>query len=181
MISKTKLTALLFLLSFPLFPQTEQATLSENKEIWFLIMSQENDSYGYVNQVGDTVIPFESYDMCYTEIFRVGAIVYKVGFGFIAIDKKQNVLFQVFPFDNGPDYPSEGLFRIIENGKIGFADTAFNVVIKPQFDCAFPFEGETARVSFDCVKVKEGEHIIWQSKSWSMINKKGEKVSEIIE
>jgi hypothetical protein len=181
MISKTELTVLLYLLSTPLFSQTGQTTQSDNEEIWFLVTYTENNFFGYVDQTGDTVIPFETYDICYTDSFKRGAIVYKEGVGFIAIDKKQNVLFQVFPFDNGPDYPSEGLFRIIENGKIGFADTDFNIVIKPQFDCAFPFEGETAKVSFDCVKVKEREHIIWQSKSWSMINRKGEKVSEIIE
>jgi len=73
------------------------------------------------------------------------------------------------------------LFRIIGNGKIGFADTDFNIVIKPQFDCAFPFEGETSKVSLDCIPVKDGEHTIWQSKSWFLINKKGERVSDIIE
>lgn len=181
MISKTKLTVFLFLLTLPIFAQTGQTTQSDRDETWLLITSSQKDSYGYVNQAGDTVISFETYDVCYTDTFRRGAIVYKVGIGFIAIDKKQNVLFQIFPFDNGPDYPSDGLFRIIENGKIGFADTTFNVVIQPQFDCAFPFEGETARVSFDCMKVKDGEHIIWQSKSWLMINKKGEIVSELTE
>ena len=50
------------------------------------------------------------------------SIEYKEGEGFHALDKTGSVLFTIFPFDNGPDYPSEGLFRIIEDGRIGFAN-----------------------------------------------------------
>ena len=39
----------------------------------------------------------------------------------VIMDSKKKVLYEIFPYDNGPDYPSEGLFRIVQNGKIGYA------------------------------------------------------------
>ena len=40
------------------------------------------------------------------------------------IDHCGKFLFYVFPYDNGPDYPSDGLIRIVdEKGLIGYEDT----------------------------------------------------------
>jgi len=41
-------------------------------------------------------------------------------------------------FDNGPDYFKEGLTRIVRSGKVGFADSTLKVVIKPEWDFAWP-------------------------------------------
>ena len=58
---------------------------------------------------------------------------------------------KVFRFDNGPDYTSDGLFRILVENKIGYADSATGkIVINPQFECAWPFEHGVAKVSVDC-------------------------------
>ena len=85
----------------------------------------------------------------------------------------------MFSFDNGPDYASEGLFRIIQNNKIGYADSATGkVIIKPQFGCAFPFDNGFAKVSFNCATHSDGEHKIWTSDNWFYIDKKGKKVSK---
>ena len=36
----------------------------------------------------------------------------------IGIDQNATKLFEVFKYDNGPDYLESGLFRIVRNGKI---------------------------------------------------------------
>jgi hypothetical protein len=137
------------------------------------------DEHGYLNQDGDTIIPIGKYAMCFTDTFRTYAIVLKDSLGFIAIDSMENVLYNVFPFDNGPDYVSEGMFRIVENNKIGFADwSTGKIIIKPKFDCAFPFEHGAAKVSTNCKIESEGEHGRWISEDWYYINKAGKKVDK---
>jgi predicted alpha/beta superfamily hydrolase len=89
-------------------------------------------------------------------------------------DKQKKVLFDIFLYDNGPDYPSEGLFRIVKDGKIGYADEKTNAIaIAPQFDCAYPFENGKAKVSNNCKTVKNGEYSIWTSDTWQYLDKKG--------
>ena len=104
---------------------------------------------------------------------KIHDIVYKEGKGFIAFDRKRNALFEVFPFDNGPDYPSEGVFRILENGKIGYADEMGNVVIKPQFEAALPFSDGMAAFCLGCSNEAAGEHKIWTGGKWGFINHTG--------
>lgn len=140
---------------------------------------ESTDQYGYRDTKGATVIPLGKYTVCFTDTFRTYAIVLKPNSGFIAIDRQENVLYQVFLFDNGPDYVEEGLFRIIENNKIGFADAQTGkVVITPQFDCAFPFVNGTAQVSNDCSSRMNGEHRIWESEKWFYIDKTGKIVNK---
>ncbi len=92
----------------------------------------------------------------------------------VVIDRKKTVLYDIFIYDNGPDYASEGLFRVIKNGKIGYANAkTYALVIEPQFDCAFPFENGKAKVSKQCQSIKIGEYTEWQSDNWKFIDKKG--------
>lgn len=143
----------------------------------YLLLSQDSTgANGYRNEKGDLVIPFGKYPMCLTDTFKTHAIVFTEK-GFVVIDRQEQVLYEVFNYDNGPDYPSEGLFRIVQNGKMGYADAAtYRVVIEPQFDCAFPFENGTARVSNNCTVAQEGEHKIWNSDEWKEIDKLGNDV-----
>lgn len=137
------------------------------------------DEYGYKNRNGDIVIPPGKYLRCFTDTFKTYAIVAKPNSGFVAINRQENILYEVFPFDNGPDEPSEGLFRIMADKKIGYADSASGkVVIKPQFDCARPFENGLAEVSTDCKTEPDGEHSIWVSDHWYYIDKTGKKVEK---
>ena len=92
----------------------------------------------------------------------------------VIMDSKKTTLYDVFIYDNGPDYASEGLIRVVKNGKIGYADAkTYAIVITPQFDCAFPFENGKAKVSNKCKTVKDGEHSIWTSDAWQYVDKKG--------
>ncbi len=85
--------------------------------------------------------------------------------------------YNVFIFDSGPDYPSDGLFRIKKGGEIGYADAATGeVVIAPKFSCALPFENGKAKVSFDCKTKGYGEHSAWISDHWFYVNKAGVQV-----
>ena len=127
------------------------------KDFLSLFFNATEDKCGYKNSQGEIIIPLGKYKMCFTDTFKSYAIVVsedKVSQRdiFIAIDRKETILYQVFPFDNGPDYPLEGLFLIILNNKIGYADyNTGEVVIKPQFDCATSFEDGIAKISNDCV------------------------------
>ncbi|MCX6222529.1 MAG: WG repeat-containing protein [Bacteroidia bacterium] len=138
------------------------------------------DQWGYKNQNGEIIIPAGRYARCFTDTFKIYAFVVKPNSGlFLAIDRQENVLYEVFPFDNGPDGPSEGLFRILADKKIGYADSLTGkIVVKPQFDCAWPFENGVAEVSTDCKTQTEGEHSIWISNKWYYIDKNGEKVEK---
>jgi hypothetical protein len=146
----------------------------------FLILKTNNkDQYGYVDSKGAIIIPFGKYPMCFTDTFRSFAIVEKPKSGFVVIDRNEKVKYNVFIFDNGPDYLKDGLFRIVENGKIGYAGSDFSIKIKPQYGCAFPFENGIAKVSYDCkteTDPQTHEYHIWVSKNWFYINKQGNKV-----
>ncbi len=140
---------------------------------YLLLTEDTSGAYGYRNQLGELLIPFGKYAMCLTDTFRTYALVLGEQ-GFVVIDRQEQVQYQVFNYDNGPDYPSEGLFRIVQNGKIGYADAGtYAVVIQPQFDCAFPFENGVARVSNNCKTEQTGEYSTWVSDAWKEIDKQG--------
>jgi len=94
----------------------------------------------------------------------------------VIMNSKKMALYAVFVYDNGPDYPSEGLIRVLKNGKIGYADAkTYEIVIEPQFDCAYPFENGKAKVSNQCQTVQEGENRSWVSDAWEYVDKSGAK------
>ncbi len=93
----------------------------------------------------------------------------------VIMDNKKTILYEVFIYDNGPDYAADGLIRVVKNGKIGYADAnTYAIVIEPQFDCAYPFENGKAKVSHQCKTVKEGEYSVWKSNAWQYVDKQGE-------
>ena len=152
---------------------------SKSDNYWISFVDTVKDEYGYKNLHGDTVIQLGKYNICFTDTFKTYAIVLKSHSGFVAIDRQQKVLYKVFPFDNGPDYTSDGLFRILKDNKIGYADsTTGKIIIKPQYDCAFPFDNGIAKVSLNCKTQSDGEHSSWISKDWFYIDKKGRKINK---
>ncbi|MBL7138857.1 MAG: WG repeat-containing protein [Bacteroidales bacterium] len=115
----------------------------------------------------DVIFPYDNFDVRYIPEL-----------GFAAVDKHGNFLFEVFPFDNGPDYPSEGLIRIRENGKIGYADLEGNVVIAPSFECAYPFQDGVALICAEGILEQDGEHTLWKEARWGAIDKSGKIIVE---
>jgi len=152
---------------------------TQNNQTDYLVVANSvaDQACGYLNPQGDTIIPFNKYLACFTDTFKTYAIVANSK-TIVAIDRQEKVLYEVFLFDNGPDYPAEGLFRIVQNNKIGFADALTGkIVIQPQFTCAYPFEGDKAKVSNNCTIKPEGEHSLWISDTWDYIDKTGNVLS----
>lgn len=52
------------------------------------------------------------------------------------------------------------------------------VVIKPQFECAWPFIHGVAKVSMECSKRSDREHKTWFSDKWYYIDKSGKTVNK---
>lgn len=173
------LISILCLIAFSFSFCNPSGRSSGSEEVLVLFGNEAGDAYGYKNLRGEVVIPAGKYAMCFTDTFKTYAIVADAQKGMIAIDRQEKLLYKVFPYDNGPDDVSNGLFRIIDGDKIGYADAASGkIVIKPQYPCAWPFENGTAKVATNCRTETYGgeEHSTWESDQWFYINTKGEKV-----
>jgi len=102
--------------------------------------SEKLEKYGYTDSTGKIIIPFDKYPMCFTDTIKtIGFVAVrhqglsKVK-GYYAINRNDQILFQVYPFDNGIDMVQEGLFRIVdEQGLIGFADMSGKIMIRPRY------------------------------------------------
>lgn len=165
---------IILLLSINLYPQ-------ECSNFLILDTKTEPDSafeykeyYGYKDTCENLIIPYNDFLICFTDTLRYFAFVNDRKEGLIAIDKKGNKLFNVFNFDNGPDYIQDGLFRIVKDDKIGFANTKGEVVIEPQFECVFPFSEGLAAFCEGCHREMDGEYSYWTGGKWGFIDKKGE-------
>ena len=141
-----------------------------------LFVAKRNGLYGYVNAKGDTIVDC-AFPFVYTDtISRIGFVADSTGL-IRCINNKGDFLFKVFNYDNGPDYPAEGLFRIVDdNALVGFADTLGNVVISPRFKFAYSFKEGRAMVTDAGVLVVDSEgvdrHTTWLSDKWYFISKK---------
>lgn len=173
---------LLLIFTLPLLtlsPFHAQFSAPQNDYL-LLITDTITDQSAYIDHKGDTIIPLGKYMYCFTDTFRTYAIVLIEPKGFFAIDRNEKVMFEVYNYDNGPDYVEEGTFRMIENGKIGFADAATGkILIKPIYECAYPFENGKAKVSVKCKQTPENEMIKWESENWIYINRKGKVLKKI--
>src|SRR5689334_17678782 len=107
MITRTSKSFAIALLCF----QVAFAQKKANNDILVSYIDTVNNRYGYKNLHGDIIIPAGKYSFCFTDTFRTYAVVSLPSKGFVAIDRKENILYSVFPFDNGPDYIEDGLFR----------------------------------------------------------------------
>jgi hypothetical protein len=146
-----------------------------------LVMRPSDEALAYMAASGDTVIPFGRYPMCATERFDRLALVLKPGVGWVGINRQEQVLFKAFIFDNGPDYPAEGVMRIVgPTGLLGYADTATGrVVLAPRYEAAFPFDSGRAQVGRRCRLETDGEHSWWHCADWSYINHQGQPLPTV--
>lgn len=152
---------------------------SKKAEFLTLVCEKNDDSKcGYEDSNRKIVIPIGKYSYCYTDTLKDFAVVMDKNNRCIAIDINENELFEVYWYDNGPDYLSEGFFRIKKDDKIGYANEKGEIIIKPQYKCAFPFEDGKAKVALDCSYEQMGEHQAVQSNKWFYIDKSGTKVGD---
>lgn len=148
-------------------------TLQERKTV--LLPIECDGLYGYADSVGDTVVDC-SYIFLYSDTISTIGFAMNKEKRIMCLNNQGKELFETYMFDNGPDHPQEGCFRIVGNsGLIGFADTLGNVVIEPMYKFAFPFERGTSRATFsgELKKVKpdslHDEHTYWDSDEWVLI------------
>lgn len=148
----------------------------------FLVRSCDTSEVcGYANAAGVMVIPAGKYFPVYTDTFRRMAIVGDSAHGIIAINRHEKMLYQVHIFDNGPDYPSEGVYRIKKGDKFGFANEK-GIVVRPRFDFVYPFQEGYAVFVMGCSFQRDhlGEHIEVVGGKYGYIDHKGKIVQPAI-
>ena len=168
-----------FILSFHFFSLLSSTTYGQSNSEDYLIRYTEpiKNKAGYKNRAGKVIIPAGDYIACLTDTFFNYAIVAIPVKGLVGIDRHETVLYKVLTVDNAPDKASEGLFRVIKNGKIGYADLhTGRIIIKPQYAYAKPFDKGIAQACLNCEKNSRGEHIPAQSDVWFSIHRTGEKI-----
>lgn len=122
--------------------------------------------YTLEDEKGNTLRELDSsnYMVCFSEdqwgYFAVFAI--KGQKGWIAIDAREQQLFEVYNTSFGEPSPDElrgDRIRIVDQyNKIGFADKKGKIVIKPQFEMVSSFHKGKAIVGESCRKIPWGPH-----------------------
>ena len=161
---------------FPtLFGQTTTLGNQQNNDFWLKVYDAVGEC-GYADAMGTIHIDFGKYPVCFTDTMYHYAVVYKPDRGLIAINRDEKELFNVFAVDNGPDYIREGLFRIINDNKIGFANESGEIVIEPQFDYVTAFSDGLAAFCVKCRFEKEGEYKSVSGGLWGFVNAEGKTI-----
>lgn len=78
-----------------------------------------------------------------------------------------------FLFDNGPDPFSDGLCRVVRDGRTGFMDVSGRIVVEPRFAFASQFAGGHATFCEACSTVSDGEHRSIEGGRWGAIGRNG--------
>lgn len=137
----------------------------QNKKSYLISYSDTTtgeELFGYKDQLGKIVINAK-YSHVYTDTLFSMAIVLKK-WQWVGIDKFENVILFPFIYDNGPDYVQEGLFRFVENDKIGFANIDGQKIVNAKYDFATPFENGLSEFTLggQIEYEKGGEHWWWK-------------------
>ena len=148
------ITTLLLFISMNIYAQDDKLYI-----YYYPNFEDVDATLGYVDSSGKVVIPAGKYPYIFTAEFdKIAFVLLKDRKGVYAIDRNEKILFQVCSYEIGPDIVSNGLFRIIENGKIGFANMNGEIVIKPRFQFVYPFQ-------------EHGFAIFCENGTWSMLDK----------
>ena len=152
--SNNIITTLLLFISMNIYAQDDKLYI-----YYYPNFEDVDATLGYVDSSGKVVIPAGKYPYIFTAEFdKIAFVLLKDRKGVYAIDRNEKILFQVCSYEIGPDIVSNGLFRIIENGKIGFANMNGEIVIKPRFQFVYPFQ-------------ENGFAIFCENGTWSMLDK----------
>lgn len=120
----------------------------------------------------------------YISVISKAVLCIIIGLSLFVSACSPNDKYAVYQYDNGDDYFSEGLQRIVDkDGKIGFRDSIGKIVIPPRYAFAFPFKEGYAKVTDaghrEAVD-QHGEYHQWISDTWYYIDKAGTKHPELI-
>ncbi len=131
---------------------------------------------GHINSKGNINLKQEIFKKIWFN--EDGLAEIRVYDGIYYINKNKRLV-RTHLFDNTADYFKEGLARTIKNNKFGFINKKLEVVIKPAYDFAFPFNNGISKVCNGCVEKKDGDHKSIEGGQWGHINKQGDVVIEI--
>lgn len=168
-----------------IFFSTISCSITKKHQNHFLFLQTDTtkliEKYAYTNRNNKIIVPYGKYNMCWTDTIRSIGFVMKTGSGCVAIDNKGNELFKVYVVDNGNDYPSEGIFRILNDteDKMGYADMNGKILVSPKYDAVTPFSEGMAAVANGTQKIdiSDGEgRFVFKGGSWGFIDKKGKEV-----
>jgi len=150
------------------------------------VTDEEYLQYGvrvaFVNKKNDTIIPFGKYAYYGTDTLEFYANVIEHAndstYGRqVAIDRNQNILFDIVMFDNGPEPFNDGLTRVLRNNKMGYSNKFGQIVIPCEYDYAKWFENGKAEVTYNAKEYLDlDEHRRVESDEWFEIDKKGKKL-----
>nr|WP_321288280.1 WG repeat-containing protein [uncultured Sunxiuqinia sp.] len=156
--------------------------VSEGQDKLFMVSTDKQFRFdspcAFVNEKGDTVIPYGKYHIWDSVNFYTYAIV-KSPDGIVGINRKGEIMFDAYLWGDAQlEDISEGLFRIKRNGKIGYANEDGEIIIPCQFECAEQFKNRQAKVTLECdYKNNEIDQIEMKSDNWFYIDKKGNKIT----
>ncbi|MGH1517781.1 WG repeat-containing protein [Chryseobacterium sp. JK1] len=167
-------------------------SFSQEKEILKYFKSKDS-LVGVKNQNGKIIIPAQFKVFSYLEDGelvegetihfdgdKVGQQREKNAWGYI-YDRKGKFLYQPFLYDNGADYFSEGVRRLVKNGKVGFADRNGKIVIQPEHDFVSPFNYGYAVFCDGCDWEKTNdEHKSIVGGKWGVMNTHGQTVQPLV-
>ena len=136
---------------------------------------KEKELWGFKTKSGKVIIR-PKYEVIGTDtMFKIAFVT--LNYTWVAINRQDKIILTPYIFDNGPDYVQEGLFRYVENNKIGFANLQGQKVIKASFDFVSPFNSGLAAFNIGGQSKKvDDEHSSWQGGLWGFIDKKGKIV-----
>lgn len=131
---------------------------------------------GYKDIKGEIIFPEGKYNECFSKYFIEWAAV-SINNRTIGINKDEKELFEIYSYDNSIDYFENGLFRIIKDSLIGFANGNAKIVIPAIYKGAFPFKNGKAKVSFNCQASKKNNIDKKECVTWFYIDKKGNTIN----
>jgi hypothetical protein len=147
-----------------------------------LLMSFETQDsrIGFKKRNNQVVIPAIYKTAFQDTIFSYG-IVLNNDDQMVGIDLQGKYLYNIYVFDNGPDYIEYNRFRIKKNGKVGFANGITGCIeIDPELSYAEPFhEGLTVFCLGGKLQTM-GEHSIWTGGKWGVMDTLGKVIVEPI-
>jgi hypothetical protein len=155
---KLKFIILSVLFLSQLSAQTKFKVVEKETESWKSIYSLVDEKNNIIR-----VLDSSKYNINFNFNYGYFAVFGKKGYsGWVAIDAKENILFEVYNTSFGepsPDYLIENKIRIVDSSqKIGFADEKGKIIIKPQFEIATSFHNGKAIIGKNCKKVPWNEH-----------------------
>ena len=151
-------------------------TTKTNYLLAFRDSSSGHALWGFKTQSGEIVIkPKYEYILGTDTLYNMAFVI--LNYSWVAINKQDSIILTPYIFDNGPDDLQDGLFRFVENGKIGFANETGQKIIPAQFCFVRPFSEGLAAFSLGGKMEKwDEEHSTWNGGLWGFINKKGQIV-----